>query len=107
MGRNAFLSVFTELRVGLSVMLAQVLLGDLGRGMMTFDRKNGAQPLIGLLLSYSETFWVLFWNGILKLLIFTYNRQTNVKQNDGSLHTLNICLNLKYAHCLLYINHLL
>lgn len=51
-----FLSVSTKLRVGLSVILAQVLLGDLRRGMMTFDRKNDAQLLIGLLLSYGETF---------------------------------------------------
>lgn len=43
-----FLSIFTKLRVGLSVILAQVLFGDLERGMMTFDRKNNAQLLIGL-----------------------------------------------------------
>lgn len=43
-----FLSVFTKLHVGLSVILAQVLLGDLERGVMTFDRKNDVQLLIGL-----------------------------------------------------------
>lgn len=48
MGRNAFLSVFTKLHVGLSVILAQVLLGDLEHGVMTFDRKNDVQLLIGL-----------------------------------------------------------
>lgn len=76
MGRNTFLSVFTKLHVGLSVILAQVLLGDLEHGVMTFDRKNDVQLLIGLPLGYNETLWVLLWRGYFKTLNI-YLQQTS------------------------------
>lgn len=42
-----FVSVFTKLCMDLSATLVQVLLGDLEIWMLTFDKNNGMELLIG------------------------------------------------------------